>query len=117
MCFVEYCTAELFEANCNPDEVIVMTSAVYGQMKIGRCVEEDIGFLGCQNDALDTMDEACSGRQACKILISKQNFRKDVAGACHRSLSGYAQMVHHCLRGTYNVGKIVVDIISKSDMH
>ena len=77
-----------------------MKSAVYGQMKIGRCVEEDIGFLGCQNDALDTMDEACSGKKSCKIFVTKQEFRKDVAGACHRSLSGYAQISHHCLRGT-----------------
>ena len=78
-----------------------MTSAVYGRMEIGRCVEEDIGFLGCQNDALDTMDEACSGRQACEVLITKQEFRKEVAGACRGALFGYAQISHRCQRGTF----------------
>ena len=98
-CHLEYCTSETFEASCGENAVIMMTSAVFGRMKIGRCVDEDLGFLGCQNDALDTMDEACSGKHSCQIQISTQKFRKDVAGSCRRSLAGYATMTYSCQNG------------------
>ena len=34
----EYCEAEEFRASCNSDEVVVMHSASYGRMTLGRCV-------------------------------------------------------------------------------
>ena len=95
----EYCSGEYFEASCNVNEVIVVTSAVFGRMEIGRCVKEDLGFLGCQNDALDTMDEACSGQRSCRTLVIKQEFRKEVQGACRNGLSGYAKITHRCQDG------------------
>ena len=36
---VEICQTETFKAKCNEDEVIVMTSAKYGRMHLGRCVQ------------------------------------------------------------------------------
>ena len=96
MHFVEYCTAEAFDASCDDNQVIQATSAVYGRMELGRCVQEDIGFLGCQNDALFAVDTECSGRQNCNVIVSKQNFRKDVPGACKSALSGYAQIDYQC---------------------
>ena len=95
----DYCSGEWFEANCTQDEVIVMTSAVYGRMQLGRCIDVDLGYIGCQNDVLDTMDAACSGRQACKILITKQIVHG--AGVCHEQLTGYAQISYRCQQGTF----------------
>ena len=48
----EVCVAEDFKPSCAADEVIIMESAVYGRMAIGRCVKNDYGHLGCHNDAL-----------------------------------------------------------------
>ena len=71
--FSETCNAETFIAKCDVNEVVVMTSAMYGRMEIGRCVEEDVGYLGCQNDALDVMDAECSGRRECHIIVTINN--------------------------------------------
>ena len=76
-----------------------MTSAVYGRKKIGRCVEEDVGFLGCHNDALDVMDEECSGRRECQIIVSINKFRKDITGACNKAVAGYISTVFICMEG------------------
>ena len=40
----EYCLRETFEAHCSDNEVIMMTQAKFGRMKIGRCVAEDMGI-------------------------------------------------------------------------
>ena len=39
----EYCMLETFHARCKDNEVIVIQSATYGRMKIGKCVKEDLG--------------------------------------------------------------------------
>ena len=62
---------------CLKNEVIVMTSAVYGRMRIGRCLENegqqlltalghDPKYLGCSADVLLLMDKKCSGRNQCE---------------------------------------------------
>ena len=76
-----------------------MTSAVFGRMKIGRCVEEDVGYLGCHNDALDVIDAECSGRRECQVLVSKQKFRRSDAGACMKALTGYVTASYRCVAG------------------
>ena len=79
--------------------MIQVTSAVYGRMKLGRCVEEDLGFLGCHNDALSAVDKQCSGRQSCDVVATNKIFRKDVPGACKSGLSGYAKIAYKCRDG------------------
>ena len=36
----EYCEDELFTAECQRDEVILVESALYGRMQLGRCVSK-----------------------------------------------------------------------------
>ena len=76
-----------------------MTSAVYGLMEIGRCVEEDYGHMGCHNDALDVMDAECSGRRQCDVLVSIQNFWKDSPNSCLKVLAGYLHVEYYCQEG------------------
>ena len=61
---VEYCNGEDFEPRCHGSDVIMMLSARYGRMKIGRCVKREPGFepmlqdpryLGCYTDVLQTL--------------------------------------------------------------
>ncbi len=35
----EVCQTESFKASCSDDEVVVMTSAQYGRMRLGKCIE------------------------------------------------------------------------------
>ena len=89
----------MFRASCDDNKVILATSAVFGRMKIGRCIQEDAGFLGCQNDALPAVDSECSGRKRCEVIVSNKVFRRDVPGACMSALSGYARIAYTCADG------------------
>jgi len=52
---VDYCDTESFRASCNSqDEVVMIERAVYGRMRLGRCVEMDMGHVGCQSNVLQT---------------------------------------------------------------
>ena len=39
----EICNMETFEAECGEDEVILMQRALYGRMKMGKCVSSSYG--------------------------------------------------------------------------
>ena len=39
----EYCAFDTFKAQCFNDEIIMVTHARYGAMKIGKCIETEIG--------------------------------------------------------------------------
>jgi len=49
----EYCQWESFNATCGRDQVILITAAVYGRMRVGRCVPYDY-YLGCSTDVAST---------------------------------------------------------------
>ena len=39
----EYCLFNTFEAQCSHEELILITYARYGAMKVGKCIETEIG--------------------------------------------------------------------------
>jgi len=45
---VDYCDTETFHASCSSqgDEVVMIERASYGRMRLGRCVETDMGHVG-----------------------------------------------------------------------
>ncbi|KAK2139460.1 hypothetical protein LSH36_1776g00007 [Paralvinella palmiformis] len=72
----EVCNAEQLKARCPEDSAIVIKSAVYGRMKLGRCLEVDAGYLGCQNDVLWLADRWCSGRQLCDVYVPNDELKQ-----------------------------------------
>ncbi len=54
----EYCNWETFSAQCASGEVVLMTSAKYGRMRLGRCVPETFdrqgkpSLTGCSEDII-----------------------------------------------------------------
>jgi len=57
----EYCLREYFVASCpSIGHVILMTSALYGRMRIGRCIRGTFN-IGCSNDVTALFDDRCSG--------------------------------------------------------
>ena len=46
-----YCLTESFIAQCLPHEIIIVESATFGRMQIGRCVAKNYGHLGYTNPA------------------------------------------------------------------
>ena len=59
---VDYCDTETFRASCNSqDEVIMIDRAAYGRMRLGRCVETDMGHVGCRGSR---------GSDICHVAVS-----------------------------------------------
>jgi len=110
--YKEYCVIkERFEASCLKNEVIVMTSAIYGRMRIGRCLEDEGGelfqrnvndpkFLGCSEDVLHIMDKKCSAKNQCDVRMT---FDLDFENIhpCHTSLKLYLEAGFKCVTGLY----------------
>ena len=64
---VDYCWED-FNATCADDEVVLMTSALYGRMKIGRCLTRDY-YVGCRSDVIRVCLHGSTSRS--RMVISK----------------------------------------------
>jgi len=86
----------------------VMTSALWGRMKTGRCLEihpnslaaqgHDPLFLGCYENVLSVLDEKCSGRASCDVRIADE---LDNIKPCYPDLKGYLEYSYNCVKGLY----------------
>ncbi|ELU10136.1 hypothetical protein CAPTEDRAFT_219489 [Capitella teleta] len=90
----DFCENETFTAQCSDNEVILMTQAIYGRMKVGRCIT---GQSGCSYDVLSIMDQKCSGRRRCDVDI-RDLFVAIPQSICDRNLRNYLQAAYTCLR-------------------
>ena len=93
----EYCETEVFQPRCGNNEVIVMTRAHYGRMKVGGCVKKNLGYLGCTSDVLTLVDQRCSGRTSCQIRIPDTAL--DDSKPCLEELKTYLEAQYMCVRG------------------
>jgi len=82
--------------------------AAYGRMRLGRCVETDMGHVGCQSDVLQTADRRCSGRTSCEIRVPDAELEK--TEPCLSELKTYLEITYRCLTGTYTAGTLVVGL-------
>ena len=96
----EYCNRDGFEARCNDKEVIIMTSARYGRMRLGKCVKVDFGYVGCSADVLGLMDQRCSGRRRCSHS-NLERLLADIRRPCLGDLKSYLEASYDCLQGEF----------------
>jgi len=97
---VEVCQTESFDASCErQDEVILMTSSLYGRMRVSRCVQSDYGYVGCSSDVLAVVDSACSGRRQCSVGIPNAALERVASEACPGDLKLYLAASYRCLQG------------------
>lgn len=96
----EYCDTESFRANCSESEVILLETARYGRMNIGRCVETPMGYIGCYRDVLLLADRRCSGKRLCEIHIPNAEFES--TRPCLRELKSYLEISYICIPGNSN---------------
>ena len=92
----EYCQWETFNASCSEEEVVVMTSARYGRMKLGKCLTADYQ-VGCSADVLSHVDTRCSGRPTCVITIPDPALFN--VQPCRKDLVAYFSSSYDCLKG------------------
>ena len=93
----DYCQFESFDANCDEDEVVLMKSARYGRMRVGRCVARDYGYITCAADVLEEMDKRCSGSRKCHFNIPTL---RDTYQPCPKDLTAYLEASYSCVKGT-----------------
>ena len=94
----DYCLYEVFNATCRPGKVIMMTSAVYGRMRLGRCINNDFN-IGCSKDVVVYFDSQCTGRRRC--VVSLRNL-VDVH-PCQRDFMSYLEAGFTCVPGRQSI--------------
>jgi len=108
----EICLLETMEARCRwNSEVIVMTSARWGRMKTGRClnihpnllasVSNDPMFLGCSEDVLSILDMKCSSKPACDVVVPNPDL--DTITPCYEDLTRYLEASYTCVKGNSDI--------------
>lgn len=93
----QYCNMETFNATCKADQVILMKSAKYGRMEIGRCVKRNLGYLGCSVDVLVYMDRVCSGVRQCEVSIPNPTLY--ATQPCPEDTTPYLDVTYECVQG------------------
>jgi len=95
----DYCLAEVFEAECGGNEVVMIQTARYGRMRIGRCVRTDFGFVGCFADVVDIVAMRCSGRRRCSLRVPDPLFEKTTG--CNAEFKSYFEVSYTCVSGRF----------------
>ena len=95
---IEYCIRETFNPSCGQGEVIEMQYALYGRMKIGKCLDSDF-FLGCSVNVLNITDKMCSGRKTCSIPVISTEMAEQ-AHCLHKDMTAYLEAEFFCRKGT-----------------
>ena len=77
-----------------------MKEAFYGRMRIGKCVNHDMGYLGCETDILNILDGKCSNKQFCDfVVVLELNFDQGIANPC-KDLARYLEADYSCTKST-----------------
>lgn len=97
--FTESCMMETFNASCplTPLSVLLLHSALYGRMRIGRCVTSGFGYIGCKTDVRQYLDSKCSGRRECQIALPDPILFK--RQPCPPDLTAYLEVTYACVPG------------------
>jgi len=103
----EFCHLETFRARCQHGEVIVMETALFGRMRVGRCIASDAYLtalqqldprvLGCSADVLSYVDRVCSGKSACDVSVASPELHE--FRPCPKQLTMYLEATYSCLSG------------------
>ncbi|ELU05604.1 hypothetical protein CAPTEDRAFT_217448 [Capitella teleta] len=92
----EYCYYEVFEADCGSNSSVIIGKALYGQMGIGKCVDFDTGYLGCQADVTDIVRARCHGKQQCILPADDEALRS--TEPCRRGVQVYLEVSYLCTK-------------------
>ena len=102
----EYCNGQTFTASCQTTEVIVMNHAEYGRMKLGNCIRQAMGYLGCSVDALNYFDGVCSNKNKCEMVVSQI----PVSSPCPVDVTSYLEAGFHCEPGILSYRKYAMGV-------
>ena len=94
---LEICDTEEFQASCQPHEAVLLLSAKYGRMRMGRCVTSSLGYIGCHKDVLTLADSRCSARRNCQIRVPDATFER--TQPCMTEMKSFLEISYTCVKG------------------
>lgn len=89
---------------------------------MGKCAENDYGYIGCGADVSREADELCSGRQFCSLSVPVAVFERQAIAEIHdRTLTNpcpkdfklYLEASYMCIPGAWRLGASVHIFIEK----
>ena len=105
VCSEEFCISEVFQPSCPRDEIIHITSAIYGRKEFGRCLRsegvatskymDDEGFVGCYSDVRHIIEPQCAGQQRCEMTVA----RIEADSGCSKAFKDYLDIEYFCKKG------------------
>ncbi|ESO11577.1 hypothetical protein HELRODRAFT_166585 [Helobdella robusta] len=97
--WILYFNTGQFQATCPETDIIFVTSAFFGRMRQGPCVQSNFGYLGCFNDVTGHVHRRCSGRQTCSIRLPDSNLLERTKAPCNDDLKSYLEVNFTCVTG------------------
>ena len=97
----DYCQDETVDFQCPSDEFIVVERALFGIMRLGRCVRADYGHTGCAADVTSLLAGKCSGRRRCRVANIEALLAR--SRACPAALTGYLETSMVCVPGKWGL--------------
>ena len=103
---MDTCTGDVFQPTCpNSRDTLLMLSATYGRMEIGKCItKKEVGMLvqdskyfGCSSDVLRFLHYKCSLKQSCDLKIPDDDL--DTTEPCFPGLKLYLHTEYRCIKG------------------
>lgn len=92
----EYCW-QSFNASCPfHNQVVMVTAARYGRMRLGQCVTRDY-YLKCSADVITQVDKRCSGRRSCEFYVPDTTLQH--LQPCPKDLMAYLEADYTCITG------------------
>lgn len=96
---------DTFRPRCTHGDVISMTTAQFGRMRVGRCITSDAfklqqlepDSLGCAANVLEYFDHICSGKSACDVPVSNPDLYS--YRPCSAQLTVYLEASYTCISG------------------
>ena len=112
---MEFCQLEFFNPKCLAGQLMLIESAKYGRMNLGKCIKEqelqssgplqgDTKFFGCQSDVTPILHEKCSFRQECKVEVRDNQLNQTYP--CYSWIKSHLSVSYRCLNGNYIISLI-----------
>jgi hypothetical protein len=92
----QVCPFHDFQPTCPPGHVIVITSALYGRMRVGKCISTDARPT-CSGDVRPEVDRLCSGRTSCHVTVPHPDLHRRLP--CGATLLSYLEVSYECMPG------------------
>jgi len=98
--WLDVCKWQAFEADCGQDSVIIIDRALFGRMRLGSCLAESFGHVGCVADVQPLLERHCAGRHQCRLELPNVELDRSPHG-CPPDLLSYLELEYHCQLGEF----------------